>query len=72
MRMAGLVQYICPCGIQKTSDSMDENGWLRPMYVSKWDTKLRALNEYEWLFRSNVYVQLEHRRNPTQWLRMAG
>ena len=39
--------------------------------MSMWNTEQLQLNELEWLFKSNVYVQVEYRTNPTnelEWL----
>ena len=45
MKMAGCVQFMCPSGIQNKSDSMNENDWLGPMYMSMWNTEENRLDE---------------------------
>ena len=65
MKMAGWVQCMFPGGIQDKSDSMNENGWLSPTFVSTWNKEQIRLNKLEWLVRSTVFVHVEYRPNPT-------
>ena len=45
MGIAGYVQCMCLFGIKTKFNSVNQNSWLGPMYMSMWNTEQVRLNE---------------------------